>query len=197
MCSQLTQRVIALVVEDFTNEDKSFSAYDVSQKVQEDLKATNSFVFSEHRHNSIKRDVHRECEVYVDAGLYDRKVEDVGYGNRAFVYSPEGQSPSNTQTVNVPTITSDVRDTDARGTFCVPNYVVRSLNVVPFSSISVWIENGELVLGSSVPSNQTEVGHYSVDAYYNIRITNRFLSQISGTQYSVTVNGSNIVVKGH
>lgn len=209
MCDQTTQNVIAEVVEEFTDEDQLFTAFDVSKKAQQSLKDSGQFDFASHRHRAIKNDVHRQCEAVVSNGLYEKELTDVGAPTKAFLYYPEGADPSSyvAQTRNdaaptkqIPTSAGpttqpatavadtdddgDERDTggrsgDKRGTLCVPAHLLRAAGFAANDVAYVSLDQNTIVLSKQVPAGKSELTHYTVDHNTNVRITKPTLERIN------------------
>lgn len=192
MCDQTTQNLIAEVVEQFTDEDRLFTALDISKEVQERLKADGQFDFQSHRHKAIKNDIHRQLRTYVDNGLYHQELQDVGAPTKAFVYYPDGGDPNSyvsiarkdsqvtpssatvDSTVGTPVVNQSTSDDDegdekdsgrtpdARGTLCVPAILLRASGFA-FRDVAYLSRNGnDSVL---ILSKQVPAGATSLSHY--------------------------------
>jgi hypothetical protein len=153
MCSPQSADVVREVVSEFVDDDRLFTAFDVSKEVQKRLTDRN-LPFERHRH--LKGTIHQELEQFTQTGVYERQLHDVGAPTQAFLYFPPNTDPNDyvpqdrpqkaVQTTTAPVGTphpatnkltlatdddddeGDEKDTgrtpDNRGTLGVPGYIL-------------------------------------------------------------------------
>jgi hypothetical protein len=90
MCDAHTLDIIREVVNGFVDDDRMFSAFDVSLTVQRVARKRGEGV---ERHRDMKNSIHSEVQQYLDSNLYEKVLRDVGAPTKAFVYYPEGSDP--------------------------------------------------------------------------------------------------------
>jgi hypothetical protein len=91
MCEPATQDTIREVVTEYVDGDRMFTVFDISLEVKNRARAKNDQV---ERHRHMKNTIHMEIDQYLQNGLYERQLLDVGAPSKAFVYYPEGKDPS-------------------------------------------------------------------------------------------------------
>lgn len=156
MCSTATANLIQEVAQEFVQQDRAFTAFEVSLEVQKRQKANGEPV---ERHRNIKNDIHRTLQGYVDSGVYVKSLQDVGAPTQAFLYYPPTYDPTQYQALNrndssAPAVAASApvtsgigllpsndadddgddgdladkqgRRGDARGTVAVPTYILRA-----------------------------------------------------------------------
>lgn len=159
MCEPATLGFIQEIIGREVDEDKMFTAFDVSLAAKKMARQKGEAV---ERHRHMKNTIHQEMDRYISNGLYERQLLDVGPNLRAFVYYPEGQDPTQytpLKRLDAPPATStphkhaiippavpldqddddddDGGDTrgdgspDARGTINVPTYLLRAAGIEP------------------------------------------------------------------
>ncbi len=218
------------VVQDFTDQGKTFTAFDVSVNTR--VRATAKglpFV----RHNDMKEEIHNAMDQFLLCGAYEKSLQDVGAPTKAFVYCPKGSDPSayvpqarNGGTPNhapapvapaAPPVSNaapangstdgddgDGRKPDARGTVCIPNYLLRTAGLKPADQAVVWNEkdgNADvLCVGKAVPAGQNALASYTVDYHGNVRVTKHVLEAANlGSVQAFDFEGdaSAVKVRGH
>lgn len=188
------------VVQEFTDQNKMFTAYDVSVATR--VRATAKglpFV----RHNDMKEEIHKAMDQFLMCDAYDKSLQDVGAPTKAFVYFPkDGTDPANyvpqlrsgpTPTSAAPVVTpaaatpaaandsddGDGRKPDARGTVCIPNYLLRTAGFQPSDQAAVWSEkdgsDDVLCIGKVLPTGKNALASYTVDYHGNVRVTKSVL----------------------
>jgi hypothetical protein len=90
-CSNQAQDIIREKVAEFVQEERLFTAYDISKAVQAELKS-QGLPFE--RHRDLKGDIHQEVSVALATGDYVQTLHDVGAPTRAFLYLPQGADPN-------------------------------------------------------------------------------------------------------
>jgi len=95
----------------------------------------------------------------------------------------------------------DGRKPDARGTVCVPNYLLRNAGFSPLDVVAVFsgkddLGNDCLVIGKQVqvPSGVTPLTHYTVDSNCNVRITNSVFLTSGNVSKSYDFDGNSTFV---
>jgi len=227
MCDSSTQSAIDSIVANKISGNQMFTAFDVSLEVQKELKSNGSFDPDLHRHRYIKNDVHAAID-RLSSGVYSRQLRDVGAPTDAFVYYPNGTDPANyvpmtrndapaaaadpytisiPATATAPTVptstdgSSDGRTPDARGTVCVPNYLLRNAGFNPGDKAYICLGKDDLgndaivVTKQILPSGAATC--YTVDSYCNVRITKSVLDMcgFSSQKYAFDGNSSQVFVK--
>jgi hypothetical protein len=203
MCTQDAALLINEIVSAKVDNDVMFTAFDVSREVQ--ARQEEDGVPME-RHRNMKNTIHGEMQQYVDSGLFEKMLCDVGAPNPAFVYYPAGMDPQTyvpqhraAATNHQPPVVQQ-RSTlaaaiagsptgqnghrgDARGTLAVPCDTIRSVGIQNGETVYVseGVQNGEevLVLDKDYPANGNVLASYTVDRYGNVRITHSTLSTIT------------------
>lgn len=97
MCSTATASLIQEVAQEFVQQDRAFTAFEVSLEVQKRQKANGEAV---ERHRNIKNDIHRTLQGYVDSGVYLKSLQDVGAPTQAFLYYPPTYDPTQYQALS-------------------------------------------------------------------------------------------------
>jgi len=92
MCDLHTSQAIQGAINELTDGQKMFTAFDVTLKVQQEADASDSLKTV--KHGQIKNDIHREMRVFLDSGDYERRAVDLSNGRRPWVYHPAGTDPS-------------------------------------------------------------------------------------------------------
>ena len=90
-CSNQAQDIIREKVAEFVQEERLFTAYDISKAVQAELKS-QGLPFE--RHRDLKGDIHQEVSIALATGDYVQTLHDVGAPTRAFLYLPQGADPN-------------------------------------------------------------------------------------------------------
>ena len=205
MCSAETEQLIMEVVTAKVDGDEKFTAFDVSREVQ--ARQEEDGVPMD-RHRNIKNDIHQEMSQYVDSGIYEKTIHDVGAPGPAFLYHPAGTDPSDyvpqhraapaqphqpavqgpqPAQQGAPMGGQNGHRGDARGTLAVPCDTVREAGFACGDVIYVFpqVRNGEdvLVLSKNNPGNFR--ASYTVDEYENVRITHSTLSALTDNDPSV------------
>ena len=210
MCSAETEQLIIEVVTAKVDGDEKFTAFDVSREVQ--ARQEEDGVPMD-RHRNIKNDIHREMAQYVDSGIYEKTLHEVGAPSLAFLYHPSGTDPSDyvpqhrqnapprqpqaqpqpvqpsqpQGAVGGPMSGQNGHRGDARGTLAVSCDVVREAGFVRGELAYVFpqVRNGQdvLVISKNNPGNFR--ASYTVDEYENVRITHSTLSVLTDNGPSV------------
>ncbi len=94
MLNTSTQNLIAEVVGEKVDNDDMFTAFEVSLLVQQRARARGE---ATERHGEMKVTIHEEMDRYVQTGVFQRKLQDVGAPTTAYVYYPDGEDPANYQ----------------------------------------------------------------------------------------------------
>lgn len=97
------------------------------------------------------------------------------------------------------------RGCDARGSLCVPTFMLRQVGLKPDDSAVVSMENinnsVRILVGKDVPASATQLTSYTVDYHGNVRITQTPLSAAFGSdannnpKYDFEVVGDKVLVK--
>jgi len=87
MCSPQHADLIQEVADELVNDDKAFTAFEVSLEVQKRAKKNG---LPHERHREMKNTTHRTLQQFVDNGVYEQTLADVGAPTRAFLYHPPG-----------------------------------------------------------------------------------------------------------
>jgi hypothetical protein len=206
--------IIRQVITEKVDSDIMFTAFDVSREVQIRLQAAGlSFV----RHSNMKEVVHEEMQGYMQQGVYQRQLVDVGAPVQAFVYYPAGADPlqyvsgnivhiSAPAIVPVPAVTDSTddgnqgRSPDARGTLAVPAVLVRAAGMMPGDKCYVYADTDKtgtpflIITGMATGKSLAE---YTVDAYNNVRITQKQLDAggLTEDSFYFESDGSSVIVK--
>jgi len=219
MCSQDTEALVVEVVTQKVDGDEMFTAFDVSKVVQARQEEDGVPI---ERHRNMKNVVHREMEQYVDSGIFEKTLHDVGAPTSAFLYHPVGTDPEDyvaqhrdvaappqpavQYQVPMPQPPQNVSGQngsrgDARGTLAVPCDTIRAAGFDRGDLIYVFpqVRNGNnaLILSKTNPGNYRAT--YTVDEYDNVRITHSTLSLISDNDpgidtYDFEAEGHEVVV---
>lgn len=207
------------VVADLVDNNKLFTAYDVSKAVQ--AKGIRR------SHTAMRDDVHKVI-AELGAGKYSRTLLDVAQGAQAWVYHPVNESPYQYVTlpgttpaaiaVVSPPITAatpagipdGTYGTDARGRLCIPVKFVSDIAVNPGKQVMVVADNNRLTIqrrpidptGGSDPFDLNDkVTVYTAETDGNVRITQATLAKagIGGMPYykiTLDSDAGEIVVTG-
>jgi bifunctional DNA-binding transcriptional regulator/antitoxin component of YhaV-PrlF toxin-antitoxin module len=87
MCDSKSLSILSSVVDEFVQQDKLFTAFEVT------LEAKKRGLTL--RHRDVKNDIHKLLQPYVSQGLYLTELRDVGAAEKATVYFPDGTNVSN------------------------------------------------------------------------------------------------------
>jgi hypothetical protein len=87
MCTSQSADLVREVVTDKVNSNVMFTAWEVTLEVQKRAKAQG---IPTERHRDLKNTIHAEVEQYVQNGVYEKTLHDVGAPIPAFVYHPTG-----------------------------------------------------------------------------------------------------------
>jgi hypothetical protein len=90
-CSNQAQDIIREKVDEFVQEKRLFTAYDISKAVQAELKSQD---LPFERHRDLKGDIHQEVSACLATGNYVQTLHDVGAPTRAFLYLPQDADPN-------------------------------------------------------------------------------------------------------
>lgn len=94
MLNTSTQNLIAEVVGEKTALDEMFTAFEVSLEVQQRARGRGEAV---ERHGEMKETIHQELDRFLQTGVFQRELRDVGAPSTAYVYYPDGEDPTNYQ----------------------------------------------------------------------------------------------------
>lgn len=225
MCEPATLSFIQDIIEKLVDEDKMFTAFDVSLAAKKKARQAGELV---ERHRHMKNAIHQEMDRYLSNGLYERQLMDVGSNLRAFIYYPEGQDPTqytplkrfDTQPTTTPTAmttstnsTDDDDDDDARsdtrgdgspdsrGTINVPTYLLRAAGIEPSDEVHVaaTTDNDEsvLIITKNRPTDIDPLVTYKVDPNGAVRISKGQLNAggLYGKKYEYDGSTNKVVVK--
>ncbi len=222
MCSLSSENLIAEVVGNFTSSNMMFTAFEISLAVQNLAQQRNLLV---ERHRDLKDVIHSNLESHLNAGSYQKILRDVGSNRPAFVYYPAGldynnyiplqrnQSGTNvaqsgqssvqsgTNVAQSGQINPNGKTPDARGTICVPNHLIKAVGFNKRQRAYVYpsVEDGKrvLVVCMEMPADKTALTTYTVDDYFNIRVTKTQLESagISGLLYEFERKNFQIIIK--
>lgn len=229
MCLASTSQLIFDVVTEFTGHNQAFTAFDVSREVQSRAKQDGKPV-ERHQHikDDVHREIEQYVTqgIYVRV-LHDVGAPTKAFLYHPAGYDPANYVPINrslvaSAPVSVPVIAGSLavatpaasatddddgdeqdkgRLPDARGTVCVPNYLLRAAGFSPKSTVHVRSDNrsGNPVLVISADSTNSLVS-YTVDYHNNVRITSHTLQTggVSSTDgYDFERDGNEVLVKSH
>ena len=90
MCTKESSDAISEVLDTFMENDRMFTALDVSRAVQETLKKRGVAV---ERHSEMKREIHAQMMPFVDTGIYEKTTVNVDTAVNPFLYYPAGADP--------------------------------------------------------------------------------------------------------
>lgn len=159
MCDSTTMSHIQDVVTEFVEDQRMFTAYDVTIKVREIVGPTVNV-----KHNEIKNDIHKEMADHLDND-WNKSLEDVGNG-KAFVYyhfmsdsSEYEPLPSNPakkiqkgggwKTATPATVvvsSSDSLSLDNRSRLLIPTSYMQHLNLKGGDEVNVYKETGKILI---------------------------------------------------
>lgn len=194
MCDSVTMGHIQDVVEKFVEDQRMFTAYDVTCEVREIVgKGVNI------RHKEIKNDVHKEMAQHLD-GDWNKSLQDVGAPVKAFVYHPfmsdpetyeprkqttvDGQATPQTSTASVPSddstvatvSSSDAFAVDGRSRLLIPTNFMQYLGVKAGDDVKIYKELDFLVI--SVKDQQLrELASLKVDNHGYLYLSPKVLNQ--------------------
>lgn len=156
MCEPATANLIQEIIDRKINNNELFTAFDVSLAVKELASAKGEPV---ERHRHMKGTIHQTIEPFVQQGIYNSELWDVGAQTRAFLYYPNGADPNTYVPVArrnakpapqqsgslLPTTPGTLatddgdfddgdgidsgRKADKRGTLTVPNFLLRQAKI--------------------------------------------------------------------
>ena len=214
MCMYLN--LIEDVVNEYTKDEKMFTAFDVTKEVRV---RTKDRVF----HDEVKKEVHKMFHNGALPG-YNRSLANLANANpQPWVYHPQsvdvskynGSPVNDTSTVADPGTTpississfagSGTNDNDDKvykldttDRLCVPNKLVRQLSLKTGDTIYVYYANVKLTLKKD-GSDGNFVTSYQVDKDDNVRITAGTLCKcgLAGTEFDITGDAKCITVEKH
>ncbi|HCX24427.1 MAG TPA: hypothetical protein DHN29_21085 [Cytophagales bacterium] len=222
MCTATSQNLIETIVEEWIDEEKMFTAFEVSIEVK---KRARSFGQPVERHRDMKNDIHRELSQYTSSGEYERKPVDVAPGVEAFVYHHADDDPDNyqntvvvgtpkAQTVQpsqsavvaapvIPALSKPVtgnkagKGTDARGSLTVPATELRKINAKPGDTVEVYFAGASFTgyrihLSKKALNTQSGKTSYTVNKSNNFRITARTLKKANLTGPTYKFKGGSV-----
>jgi hypothetical protein len=91
MCSPTSQDIIHQIVQQRIQGDEMFTAFEISLAVQEACREKQLPV---ERHREMRGTIHDTLHTYLDNGLYQRSLQNVGAPEPAYVYYPQGGDPT-------------------------------------------------------------------------------------------------------
>lgn len=208
----IIQTLIQSVVDQFVQEDRLFTAYDVTKEARTKTR-TNI------RHPEAKQEVHRLMEPYVNRGLFKKAPINIpGVHEAPFLYFPDRADPSTyrpggTQATGrfaqlgslqpppaLPAASSDDDDDDelkgqepdGRGRICVPAHLVRDLGLRSGMTAFVHVGNNEIMVYKDQP--QQFIASYVVDKDDNIRLSRQIAANITSRPVNFVIDGQAIRV---
>lgn len=92
MCSPQHSELIQEVVDEYVNDDRAFTAFEVSLEVK---KRADKAGLPKERHRHMRGVIHQCLQSFVNNGVYQQTLVDVGAPNRAYLYHPPTYDPSN------------------------------------------------------------------------------------------------------
>lgn len=195
MCNANVLNVIVDEISNRVNGNEMFTHYDITLAVR------NQFSNDKIYHKDIKHDIQIECERFLGFGAYDRVLRDMGNGQKAFVYYPQGSDPSgyvpNHQPVSAASSSSSVtvvsppqqqtqtstqimikvatgRVPDARGSITVPSKLLEAAGFGVGDIVLISYTRTpvqEILVAKDVPNGYNRLTTYKVDKNNNVRIT--------------------------
>lgn len=174
------QTYIDEVLDNLTTQQKSFTAFEVSETAQSDMKQDGLF----ERHRNMRQYIHNAMDNVVG---YVKSLKDFGL-YEAYHFTPTQPTPS---TLPTPQTTATYhRYPDARGSITVPKEAILSLGWLPGRRVYAEKANNEIIISTNPSILSTR---YTIDRSYNIRPTRHILNNQS--RYSVSVENNKIVIK--
>lgn len=113
MLDTSTQTLIADEVRERVDNDEMFTAFDISLAVQQTAKDRGEAVA---RHRDMKQTIHDEMDAYMQHGVYNRTLRDVGAPSHAYIYHPVNEDPND----YVPMQRKDRNQTQSQASVSVP-----------------------------------------------------------------------------
>jgi hypothetical protein len=92
MCNPTSADLIYQIVQQRVQGDEMFTAFEISLAVQESAREQHQPV---ERHREMRGTIHQTLQTFVDSGVYQKELRDVGARDRAYVYFPTGSDVSN------------------------------------------------------------------------------------------------------
>ncbi len=180
--TQTWQDLVDNILDTWTTQNKSFTAYEVSVQVQKDLEQDGlDFV----RHRDMRDYIHTEMnktnsyqKVYHDFGTY-----------KAFQYVPLPQSSVSQLSIST-TTTKSTRWPDQRGSITTPKKLVSQLGWNRGQTIYIINDHDGLHLTDQKQTQSKTT--YTIDKNLNIRVTKRHL--LPKTNYTVFIKDKEILV---
>lgn len=214
MCSATTFEFLQDTVRKFVGEDRLFTAFDVTLSAKKYAKEKNCTI--DERHRDLKNDVHNLVEQYVQNGIYQKELWDVGAPTRAFLYFPNGGNPKaycpidrpNTKAATVAQSSAQAdpndgdcvdigRKPDSRGCVTVPCYMLRVVGFLHKDTAYVYANQNNVSISKVDKGNS--VATYTVDYHNNVRISQQTLAKanIAGKTYDFKVENNEVIVEEH
>lgn len=185
MSNDPTSKIITKVINDFVEDGKMFSAFDVTTKIR------GMGVYC--KHNAIKTDIHSAMSDVMDEGSenYEKTLVDTG-SYRTFVYHKSTDDPytyksdtdGSTATVAPKAVATPAPKTnsviagqsagrDNRGRVCLPADMLRNIGATIGKKVVISPKNGEVQVTNYNPKVTTskEDHVYKVDRDNNVRIS--------------------------
>jgi hypothetical protein len=222
MCAYVNE--IAKMVDEFVNDEKLFTAFDVTMALRKRSKSriqhyevkgevhkmfSNGGMFSYNRTLANLPNVNPQPWVYhpvsADVSLYNGKPLDTKVS-----VSPPAPTPALAAPVSSMTAVDDDDGTDIGGDgsvvykfdttdrLCVPNKLVRQLGLKDSDPVTVsLLTTNEVVLTPGLPAGATHIADYHVDRYDNVRIGRATFTKagISAVAFEIDGDNSKITVK--
>jgi len=210
------------IVDDWVDNNKMFTAFDVTLKAQE--------LGDTRLHRNLRDDIHDAVAPYVDQGLYERTRVDTGLKVKPWLYHPVGAdvtkyeskakkqttpNPTPAQQVPVPKVTLSNRSKgalaipsgrtpDKHGAVCVPKYLISQTRMKP-GDVAILLDynhSGQDYYTLEKYNNQTTNSvrkckrKYKVDKYGNIRIAVTQLGNKNQYDFGVQTMYGKITIEG-
>ena len=220
MCDQATQQHIEDVIQQFVDEQRMFTAYDVTCQIREVVGAKVNI-----RHNEIKNDIHREMAQHLDND-WNKSLQDVGAPVAAFVYyhfmsdptTYEPRSRSDSKKSTAPSAataatasstddgdddatatvgSSDAFAVDGRSRLLIPTSFMQQLGVASGDEVKIYKEL-DFILVSKDDQQLRELAALKVDNHGYLYLSPRILGEgnLGDVQkFDVTSTDSGVEVK--
>lgn len=213
MCDSTSLSILSTVVDDFVRQDKLFTAFEVT------LEAKKKGL--QLRHRDVKADIHDLVKPYVQQGLYQQELRNVGAPEKALLYFPDGADPdsykplargggqnqrfdilSGMGTAPQPTVTpvpqssptSRAHEPDSRGRICVPASLLRSAGLHPGDVAHVAVDNNRVVISATAMKDL--IACYKVDKDNNLRLSASIAEKanLTNKDYEFTGDSQRVIV---
>lgn len=199
MRSKNVRFYIIETINQLVQNNKMFTAFDITRQVWRVSK-----IFNEHAptfpHRAMKSEIHNFMQPYVQQGVYLKTLIDVGADTPAYVYHPINSDATTYVSLmhnsQMPPPVHDgdlkeIRSTDARGTLCIPAYMVRQI-ANSGDNLYVIAMPEKLILSKQHVSDIS----YKIDEYCNARITEAQLKILNnqGNEFEITKKNDTIVI---